>query len=91
MKKGESKWLEVYFQLTAKGRSEQTLKKRLVRGSILGRFSFGENAVLSYFRRFKTQPRSLAQIWAGLAPGCTKKELLSALTKLRGKGYIKKA
>ncbi len=89
----ESKWQEIYYELTAKGRKEQTWKKRLFRGSILGvkSWSLGTVAVMDYFFRYKTQPRSLAQIWKGMELAITKKRMLGAIAVLKRKGYIKRA
>ena len=92
-------WSERYYELTTKGRKAATLKQQLIRGSVLGALSRwkltpGGLAVMSYFRKWKTTPRSLNQIWNNLPFGhahVSRKELLRGVSELLRKGYIKRA
>ena len=97
IKKGEGKWPFIYYALTPKGVNIATLRQQLIRGSALGlakRWSFtpGGVAILAYFRKWKTQPRSIQQMWEGLPVGyshVTKKALLAGIRELKRRGYIK--
>ncbi len=63
-KKSYSDWVGKYYRLTPAGQKEATLKKHIIRGSIIGAirgYSYGEVQVLGYFRKYKNQPRSLNQ------------------------------
>jgi len=94
----DSRWFEVYYELTAKGREVATLKQTLIRGSILGgfgkwRFTYGGRAVLAYFRKRKTQPRSILQIWKGLPVGygdITKGTLIKGVEELARRKYLQR-
>ena len=52
-KKSYSDWVGKYYRLTPAGQKEATLKKHIIRGSIIGAirgYSYGEVQVLGYFR-----------------------------------------
>lgn len=92
-KKSYEDWLSIYYELTAKGRKVATLWQDRMRASLWGAikgWKYGEVNVLGYFRKHKTQTRSLAQIWSGMEFGVTRNEMLKGIRSLTRKGFIRR-